>query len=82
MRLFSVILSTVFGLQLLSHSSRVCAQPGPPRSGWYVGATLGVNRASDIDQEGWNRDTVCYPTDACFDLGPHSRNLRVPMAVQ
>ena len=42
----------------------------PPRSGWYVGATVGLNRASDIDQEGWNRDTFCYPTDACFDLNP------------
>ena len=73
MRLLSVILCTVFGLQLLSHSSRVCAQPGPPRSGWYVGATLGVNRASDIDQKGWNRDTFCYPTDACFDLDPIPR---------
>ncbi len=73
MRLLSIILSTVFGLQLLSHSSRVCAQPEPPRSGWYVGATLGVNRASDIDQNGWNRDTFCYPTDACFDLDPIPR---------
>ena len=73
MRLLLVIFSTVSGLQLFSHSSRVCAQPEPPRSGWYAGATLGLNRASDIDQKGWNRDTFCYPTDACFDLDPIPR---------
>ena len=76
MRLVLAISLSVSGLQLLSHVSRVCAQPGPsapPRSGWYVGATLGANRASDIDQKGWNRDTFCYPTDACFDLDPIPR---------
>ena len=73
MRLLSAIITSISGLLLLSHGSTVCAQPvpsAPPRSGWYVGAAIGVNRASDIDQEGWNRDTFCYPTDACFDLDP------------
>ena len=73
MRLLLAILLNVSGVQLLLHGSTVCAQPessAPPRSGWYVGATLGLNRASDIDQGGWNRDTFCYPTDACFDLDP------------
>ena len=23
-----------------------------------------------MDQEGWNRETLCYPTDACFDVDP------------
>ena len=23
-----------------------------------------------IQQEGWNRETLCYPTDACFDADP------------
>ena len=23
-----------------------------------------------MDQEGWNRDPLCYPTDACFDADP------------
>ncbi len=73
MRPVLVILSAVLGFQSLYHSSNVWAQADPserPRSGWYVGGTLGLNRASDIDQEGWNRDTFCYPTDACFDLEP------------
>ena len=26
--------------------------------------------ASDMDQEGWNRDAICYPTSACFDANP------------
>ena len=42
----------------------------PRRSGWYVGAGVGTNWASDLDQEGWNRETLCYPTDACFDADP------------
>ena len=45
------------------------AQSGS-RSGWYVGGGVGSNWASDIDQEGWNRETTCYPTDACFDADP------------
>lgn len=73
MRFMLVIFCTVFGLDSLFHSSRVWAQSEEtrrPRSGWYAGVTLGLNRANDIDQEGWNRDTFCYPTDACFDLDP------------
>ncbi len=31
------------------------------RSGWYIGGGIGVNWTSRIDQEGWNRDTFCYP---------------------
>lgn len=76
MRFVLVIFCTVFGLDSLFHSSRVWAQSeegGLPRSGWYAGVTLGLNRADDIDQEGWNRDTFCYPTDACFDLDPIPR---------
>ena len=71
-----VMFFTVFGLDSLFHSSRVWAQSeenGRPRSGWYIGATLGLNRANDVDQNGWNRDTFCYPTDACFDLDPIPR---------
>ena len=43
---------------------------GASRSGWYVGGGIGSNWASDMDQEGWNRDPLCYPTDACFDADP------------
>lgn len=35
------------------------------RSGWYAGAGAGVNWISDMEQAGWNRDTICYPTDDC-----------------
>ena len=34
-------------------------------SGWYAGAGAGVNWISDMEQAGWNRDTICYPTDDC-----------------
>ena len=43
---------------------------GERRSGWYVGGTVGANRASQIEQTGFNRDPLCYPTDACFDQDP------------
>lgn len=40
------------------------------RSGWFLGAGLGAVRGSDLEQEGWNRDTFCYPDAACFDEHP------------
>ena len=43
---------------------------GMPRAGWYVGGGLGSHGATDLDQEGWNRETTCYPTDACFEADP------------
>ena len=43
---------------------------GPPRSGWYLGGSIGATWSSELDQEGWNRDGICYPTDACFDADP------------
>ena len=76
MRFMLAIFFTLFGLDSLFHSSRVWAQSedaSRPRSGWYVGATIGAGQADDIDQNGWNRDTFCYPTDACFDLDPIPR---------
>ena len=38
--------------------------------GWYVSAGAGAGTQSGMEQEGWNRDTVCYPTDACFHADP------------
>ncbi len=76
MRLVLAVFSAVFALQMFCYNSDVWSQSEPvesPRSGWYVGATLGLNRANDIEQDGWNRDTFCYPTDACFDLDPIPR---------
>ena len=40
------------------------------RSGWYLSAATGLALSSGMDQEGWNRDTVCYPTDPCFVADP------------
>ena len=42
------------------------------QAGWYVTAETGIGRHSSTEQVGWNSDTVCYPTDACFDLEPVS----------
>ena len=54
----------------IMHALAQSGAGGRPRSGWYVGVGGGANWASDIDQEGWNRETTCYPTDACFDADP------------
>ncbi len=43
---------------------------GPIRSGWYLAAGLGTAGGPDVEQEGWNRDTFCYPDAACFDRVP------------
>ena len=40
------------------------------RSGWYFSVGTGLALSSGMDQEGWNRDTVCYPTDPCFVADP------------
>ena len=42
----------------------------PARSGWYFGGGVGAAGGADLDQEGWNRDTFCYPDAACFDETP------------
>ena len=73
MRLESFIFSTIGGILSLCPLPGTAAESGdgePRRSGWYVGAGVGGNWASDMDQEGWNRETLCYPTDACFDVDP------------
>ena len=69
MRLASFIASTACGILALCSVSDVAAW-NESRSGWYIGGDIGSNRASDMDQEGWNRETTCYPTDACFDADP------------
>ena len=54
---------------LFNITDQAAAQSGP-RSGWYVGGGIGSSWESNIGQEGWNRETTCYPTDACFDADP------------
>ena len=52
-------------------ASLVLCSPGDAaNSGWYVGASLGGNRGSTLDQEGWNREGTCYPDEACFGQTP------------
>ena len=73
MRLASFIASTVGGILILCPISNLLAQSGVggvQRSGWYLGGGIGSNWAADLDQEGWNRESTCYPTDACFDADP------------
>ena len=69
----ALVASVIGAILVLCPISGVLAQSGagrPPRSGWYLGGSIGSNWASDMDQEGWNRDPLCYPTDACFDADP------------
>ena len=71
MRLASFIASAVGGILVLGPGSGLLAQSrGERAGGWYVGGGIGSNWASAMDQEGWNRDPICYPTDACFDADP------------
>lgn len=42
-------------------------------AGWYVSGGAGVALHSGMEQAGWNADTVCYPTDACFAMDPVPR---------
>ena len=71
MRLASLIASAA-GILVLLSASGVSAQSaaGEPRSGWYVGGGIGATWPSNLAQSGWNRDPICYPTDACFDQDP------------
>ena len=71
MRLASLIASAA-GILVLLSASGVSAQSAAeaPRAGWYVGGGIGGPWPSNLAQSGWNRDPICYPTDACFDQDP------------
>ena len=71
MRLASLI-ALAAGILVLLSASGVSAQSAAeePRSGWYVGGGIGAIWPSNLAQSGWNRDPICYPTDACFDQDP------------
>ena len=70
MRLASFTAPAACGILVLSLASDAAAQSGERRSGWYVGGGVGANWASEIEQSGFNRDPLCYPTNACFDEDP------------
>ncbi len=40
------------------------------RSGWYIGAGVGLNWTSEMEQAGRNRDTICYPNNDCTGAAP------------
>ena len=70
MRLGSFIASCAGVLMLASAAGASAQVAGEARSGWYAGGGLGAAWTSNIAQSGWNRDPLCYPTDACFDEDP------------
>lgn len=43
--------------------------PALAQTPWYVSAGISGIEQTGMDQVGFNRDTVCYPTDACFTTG-------------
>jgi len=71
MRRASLVAPAACGILVLSLASDAAAQSGGERrSGWHIGGGGGANWASAIEQTGFNRDPLCYPTDACFDEDP------------
>ncbi len=63
---FSFVVLSVIACAVVAVVSGAQAE----RSGWYFSAGGAVGLSSGMDQVGWNRDTVCYPTDACFGADP------------
>ena len=51
----------------LSAAGASGAQEAKP-TGWYVGASLGINKTTGVEQAGHNRDNICYPEDDCSHL--------------
>ena len=72
MRLASFIASAAGGILVLLCSISDVAAQSRERSGWYIGGGIGSNWASDIDQEGWNRDPALLSDGRLFRCGPHS----------
>ena len=60
-------------MMIVAGSGEAGAEPG--RSGWYVGGGIGANWTSRMDQEGWNRDTYCYPDSGCEPEGRPSPDI-------
>ena len=50
-----------------------CTTPASAADGladWYVSASAGAASRAGMDQNGSNRESTCYPTDACFHQVP------------
>ena len=68
---FSMLRLFIVGVIVMGFVASGEAGAEPGRSGWYVGGGIGANWTSRMDQEGWNRDTYCYPdSDSCAEPGP------------
>ncbi|MYD32123.1 MAG: outer membrane beta-barrel protein [Nitrospira sp. SB0661_bin_20] len=72
---FSAAWLWVAGVIVMSFAASGEAGAGQERAGWYVGGGIGVNWTSQIDQEGWNRDTYCYPDSGCEPEGRPSPDI-------
>ena len=53
----------------LCMGASVCATAASAAD-WYVSAAAGAASRSGMDQNGSNRESTCYPTDACFHQVP------------
>ena len=68
---FSMVRLFIVGAIVMGFVASGEAGAEPGRSGWYIGGGIGANWTSLMDQEGWNRDTYCYPdSDSCAVPGP------------
>ena len=64
------IACAITALALISTAAAQNDSSGALGNGWYLGASLGGNWGSTLDQEGWNQEGTCYPDEACFDQDP------------
>ena len=67
MRVSAVRLFNI-GIMLIVLATPGGAGADQARTGWYFGAGIGAGWTSTINQEGWNRDTYCYPA-SCDEPG-------------
>ncbi len=72
---FSMVRLFIVGVIVMGFVASGEAGAEPGRSGWYIGGGIGVNWTSRMDQEGWNRDTYCYPDSAACDVPGPSENI-------
>ena len=70
-----VIAAALAVCAILGAAGTSAAQEAKP-AGWYVGASVGVNKTPGMKQAGWNRENTCYPVDDCSHVGGAPRGYR------
>ena len=73
MRPFPVLSGVAGAFLALALTPAVQAQSSAsqrPQSAWYIAGAAGWSGSKSLDQEGWNRDDLCYPDMACFGQEP------------